>query len=112
MNKVLEVARTEKLIGSSLEAKVYLHTLDDSLAARLNEMSAAENDADTLHRIFITSQVFSLLVLEFILCFLGDFAQLAVRKYYYGGLQVSFSVKHTQGEILVTNSQSIVICNQ
>lgn len=59
MNKVLEVARTEKLIGSSLEAKVYLHTLDDSLAARLNEMTAAENDADTLHRIFITSQVIS-----------------------------------------------------
>ncbi|KAG5555044.1 hypothetical protein RHGRI_012551 [Rhododendron griersonianum] len=64
VNKVLEVARTEKLIGSSLEAKVYLHTLDDSLAARLNEMSAAENDADTLHRIFITSQVQILSSLE------------------------------------------------
>ncbi|XP_058212467.1 isoleucine--tRNA ligase, chloroplastic/mitochondrial isoform X2 [Rhododendron vialii] len=64
VNKVLEVARTEKLIGSSLEAKVYLHTLDDSLAARLNEMSAAKNDADTLHRIFITSQVQILSSLE------------------------------------------------
>ncbi|KAF7144763.1 hypothetical protein RHSIM_Rhsim04G0222400 [Rhododendron simsii] len=64
VNKVLEVARTEKLIGSSLEAKVYLHTLDDSLAARLMEMSAAKNDADTLHRIFITSQVQILSSLE------------------------------------------------
>lgn len=64
VNKVLEVARTEKLIGSSLEAKVYLHTLDDSLAARLNEMGAAKNDADTLHRIFITSQVQILSSLE------------------------------------------------
>lgn len=85
MNKVLEVARTEKLIGSSLEAKVYLHTLDDSLATRLNEMSAAKNDADTLHRVFITSQVFSLAVHDF-LCFVGDFAQLAVKKYYYTGV--------------------------
>uniref|UniRef100_A0A5B7C6J9 isoleucine--tRNA ligase n=1 Tax=Davidia involucrata TaxID=16924 RepID=A0A5B7C6J9_DAVIN len=57
VNKVLEVARTGKLIGSSLDAKVYLHTFDDDLTARLNEMCAAKNDADTLHRIFITSQV-------------------------------------------------------
>ncbi|KAH0992933.1 hypothetical protein GBA52_004416 [Prunus armeniaca] len=56
VNRVLEVARTEKLIGSSLDAKVYLHTSDSSLASRLVEMSAANNDADTLHRIFITSQ--------------------------------------------------------
>ncbi|KAL6971279.1 Isoleucine--tRNA ligase, chloroplastic/mitochondrial [Sarracenia purpurea var. burkii] len=64
VNKVLEVARTEKLIGSSLEAKVYLHTLENGLAARLREMSAAKNDADTLHRIFITSQVTVLSSLE------------------------------------------------
>lgn len=57
VNKVLEVARGEKLIGSSLEAKVYLQTSDTSLASRLCEMCAANNDADTLHRIFITSQV-------------------------------------------------------
>ncbi|XP_059450193.1 isoleucine--tRNA ligase, chloroplastic/mitochondrial isoform X2 [Corylus avellana] len=56
VNKVLEVARGEKLIGSSLEAKVYLQTSDTSLASRLCEMCAANNDADTLHRIFITSQ--------------------------------------------------------
>ncbi|PON88324.1 Isoleucine-tRNA ligase [Trema orientale] len=56
VNKVLEVARTGKLIGSSLEAKVYLYTSDASLASRLREMSEANNDADSLHRIFITSQ--------------------------------------------------------
>ncbi|KAJ6980923.1 isoleucine--tRNA ligase [Populus alba x Populus x berolinensis] len=56
VNKVLEVARASKLIGSSLEAKVYLHTSDASLASRLHEMCTASNDADALHRIFITSQ--------------------------------------------------------
>ncbi|KAB1213992.1 Isoleucine--tRNA ligase [Morella rubra] len=56
VNKILEVARTEKLIGSSLDAKVYLQTSDASLASRLCEMCAASNDADTLHRVFITSQ--------------------------------------------------------
>ncbi|KAM6545173.1 hypothetical protein CsatB_025909 [Cannabis sativa] len=56
VNRVLEVARTEKLIGSSLEAKVYLYTSDASLASRLREMCESQNDADTLHRIFITSQ--------------------------------------------------------
>ncbi|CAA2962259.1 isoleucine--tRNA ligase, chloroplastic mitochondrial, partial [Olea europaea subsp. europaea] len=57
VNKVLKVARGKKLIGSSLEAKVYLHAFDDGLATRLVNMCASENDADTLHRIFITSQV-------------------------------------------------------
>lgn len=57
VNKVLEIARGEKLIGSSLDAKVYLHTSDANLASRLLEMAAATNDADNLHRIFITSQV-------------------------------------------------------
>ncbi|XP_077240714.1 tRNA synthetase class I (I, L, M and V) family protein isoform X2 [Tasmannia lanceolata] len=57
VNRVLETARTGKLIGSSLEAKVYLHTTDISVASRLREMCAASNDADALHRIFITSQV-------------------------------------------------------
>ncbi|WJZ86927.1 hypothetical protein VitviT2T_006340 [Vitis vinifera] len=56
-NKVLEVARGGKLIGSSLDAKVYLHASDASLAPRLQEMCSTNNDADTLHRIFITSQV-------------------------------------------------------
>lgn len=56
VNKVLEFARTEKLIGSSLEAKVYIHTPDASLANRLHQMCEAEIDADSLHRLFITSQ--------------------------------------------------------
>ncbi|KAA3455573.1 isoleucine--tRNA ligase, mitochondrial isoform X2 [Gossypium australe] len=56
VNKVLEIARTSKLIGSSLEAKVYLHVSDASLASRLLEMCSANNDADALHRIFLTSQ--------------------------------------------------------
>ncbi|KAK6930167.1 Methionyl/Valyl/Leucyl/Isoleucyl-tRNA synthetase, anticodon-binding [Dillenia turbinata] len=57
VNKVLEVARTQKLIGSSLEAKVWLHVSDADLASRMHEMCAADNEADALHRIFITSQV-------------------------------------------------------
>ncbi|KAK6161156.1 hypothetical protein DH2020_004537 [Rehmannia glutinosa] len=57
VNKVLEVARTRKLIGSSLEAKVYLRASDVGLVSRLVDMCASENDADTLHRIFLTSQV-------------------------------------------------------
>ncbi|XP_012083940.1 isoleucine--tRNA ligase, chloroplastic/mitochondrial isoform X2 [Jatropha curcas] len=56
VNKVLEAARIGKLIGSSLEAKVYLHTSDASFTSRLREMCAASNDADALNRIFITSQ--------------------------------------------------------
>ncbi|KAG4129432.1 hypothetical protein ERO13_D09G080700v2 [Gossypium hirsutum] len=57
VNKVLEIARAGKLIGSSLEAKVYLHVSDASLASRLLEMCSVNNDADALHRIFLTSQV-------------------------------------------------------
>ncbi|KAK0607427.1 hypothetical protein LWI29_014832 [Acer saccharum] len=64
VNKVLEVARTEKLIGSSLEAKVYLHTADANMASKLHEMCAAKNDSDTLQRIFITSQVYILQSME------------------------------------------------
>ncbi|XP_024996094.1 isoleucine--tRNA ligase, chloroplastic/mitochondrial isoform X2 [Cynara cardunculus var. scolymus] len=64
VNKALESARTGKLIGSSLEAKVYLHSSDDILAARLTRMCEANIDADSLHRIFITSQVEILSSLE------------------------------------------------
>lgn len=59
MNKVLEIARTNKLIGSSLDAKVYLHASDDVLIKRLVDMCTSHNDADTLHRIFLTSQVYT-----------------------------------------------------
>ncbi|KAH0899842.1 hypothetical protein HID58_049410 [Brassica napus] len=57
VNKVLELARNGKLIGSSLEAKVYLHTPDAGMASKLLKMCEAQNEADTLQRIFITSQV-------------------------------------------------------
>ncbi|XP_074587991.1 LOW QUALITY PROTEIN: isoleucine--tRNA ligase, chloroplastic/mitochondrial [Curcuma longa] len=57
VNKILENARVGKLIGSSLEAKVYLHSSDAGVASRLQELCHAENEADALHRIFITSQV-------------------------------------------------------
>ncbi|XP_051125884.1 isoleucine--tRNA ligase, chloroplastic/mitochondrial isoform X2 [Andrographis paniculata] len=64
VNKVLEAARAAKLIGSSLEAKVYLHTSDADLLSRLTNMCASESEADALHRIFITSQVEILPFLE------------------------------------------------
>ncbi|GMH18782.1 hypothetical protein Nepgr_020623 [Nepenthes gracilis] len=56
VNKVMEVARSEKLIGSSLEAKVYLQASDPGMSARLHQMCTSNNEADSLHRIFITSQ--------------------------------------------------------
>ncbi|KAK4797451.1 hypothetical protein SAY86_029777 [Trapa natans] len=56
VNKVLEIARGGKLIGSSLDAKVSLYTSDKNLASQLYNMCIATNDADSLHRIFITSQ--------------------------------------------------------
>lgn len=64
VNRVLENARTGKLIGSSLEAKVYLHVADDAIASRLKEVCIGKNDADQLHRIFITSQVEILATLD------------------------------------------------
>ncbi|QHO34002.1 hypothetical protein HN873_028614 [Arachis hypogaea] len=56
VNRVLEVARTGKLIGASLDAKVYIYSSDASLASQLSELCEATTDADTLHRLFITSQ--------------------------------------------------------
>lgn len=57
MNKILESARTGKLIGSSLEAKVYLHAENANTVSKLKELVSATNDADALHRLFITSEV-------------------------------------------------------
>lgn len=57
VNKNLENVRTGKLIGSSLDAKVYLHTESSDTVLKLKELSSASNDADALHRLFITSQV-------------------------------------------------------
>ncbi|RLM80431.1 isoleucine--tRNA ligase, chloroplastic/mitochondrial [Panicum miliaceum] len=57
VNKILENARTGKLIGSSLDAKVYIHAESSDTALKLKELSSASNDADALHHLFITSQV-------------------------------------------------------
>ena len=57
MNKILESARTGKLIGASLDAKVYLYAENADTVSKLKELASATNDADALHRIFITSQV-------------------------------------------------------
>ncbi|KAJ1407648.1 Zinc finger, FPG/IleRS-type [Sesbania bispinosa] len=56
VNRVLEVARTGKLIGSSLDAKVHIYTSDAIMASQLSELCTTKIDADTLHRLFITSQ--------------------------------------------------------
>uniref|UniRef100_A0A453PS06 Zinc finger FPG/IleRS-type domain-containing protein n=1 Tax=Aegilops tauschii subsp. strangulata TaxID=200361 RepID=A0A453PS06_AEGTS len=57
VNKILENARTGKLIGASLDAKVYLHAENPDTVSKLKELASATNDADALHRLFITSQV-------------------------------------------------------
>lgn len=57
VNRVLEVARTGKLIGANLDAKVHIYTSDAIMASQLSELCATKIDADTLQRLFITSQV-------------------------------------------------------
>lgn len=65
VNKVLERARAEKTIGSSLEAKVMLYVADLELREKLQalnpqsdfNLSPASNNVDELRYIFITSQV-------------------------------------------------------
>ncbi|MDV2996546.1 MAG: Isoleucine--tRNA ligase [Chroococcidiopsis sp. SAG 2025] len=65
VNKVLEQARTEKAIGSSLEAKVLLYVADANLRQRLQflnpstdaQPSTHSNGVDELRYLFITSGV-------------------------------------------------------
>ncbi|MGI0484697.1 isoleucine--tRNA ligase [Pantanalinema rosaneae CENA516] len=61
VNKVLEQARTEKAIGSSLEAKVLLSVPDTQLRATLQALNPADslagNHVDELRYLFLTSQV-------------------------------------------------------
>ncbi|MEB3277926.1 MAG: isoleucine--tRNA ligase [Lyngbya sp.] len=63
VNQVMEKARKEKMIGSSLEAKVLLYVADENLREQLDEMnpSTAElkqhNGVDQLRYLFICSQV-------------------------------------------------------
>ncbi|MBL1177307.1 isoleucine--tRNA ligase [Pantanalinema sp. GBBB05] len=61
VNKVLEQARAEKAIGSSLEAKVLLSVPDAELRATLQALNPADsltgNHVDELRYLFLTSQV-------------------------------------------------------
>jgi isoleucyl-tRNA synthetase len=61
VNKVLERARTEKVIGSSLEAKVLLYVADDDLRQRLQTLNPSDrgksNGVDELRYLLLTSQV-------------------------------------------------------
>ncbi|MBD2196441.1 MULTISPECIES: isoleucine--tRNA ligase [Calothrix] len=58
VNKVLEQARIEKLIGSSLEAKVLLYINDEQLRASVKTLNPDKgNGIDELRYLFITSQV-------------------------------------------------------
>ncbi len=62
VNKVLEQARTEKLIGASLEAKVLLYVPDTSLREQLAKMNPSEAvgetiQVDELRYLFLASQV-------------------------------------------------------
>ncbi|MCY6493758.1 isoleucine--tRNA ligase [Leptolyngbya sp. GGD] len=60
-NKVLEQARADKAIGSSLEAKLLLFVADSGLRAKLQALNPASslsgNCVDELRYLFITSQV-------------------------------------------------------
>ncbi|MEO0408389.1 MAG: isoleucine--tRNA ligase [Cyanobacteria bacterium P01_A01_bin.135] len=60
VNKVLEQARVDKAIGSSLDAKVKLYVADASLRRGLEDMNPEAlqgNGVDELRYLFITSQV-------------------------------------------------------
>lgn len=61
VNRVLERARSEKAIGSSLEAKVLLYVADSELRQTLQAMNPADsfngNAVDELRYLFLTSQV-------------------------------------------------------
>jgi isoleucyl-tRNA synthetase len=61
VNKVMEQARVEKAIGSSLDAKVLLYVSDDQLKKKLASFnptdSLSSNGADELRYFFLASQV-------------------------------------------------------
>ncbi|MBD2771605.1 isoleucine--tRNA ligase [Iningainema tapete] len=56
VNKVLEEARIEKMIGSSLEAKVLLYVADEQLLTSVKALNNS-NGIDEMRYLFITSQV-------------------------------------------------------
>lgn len=56
VNKVLEQARVDKQIGSSLEAKVLLYVTDEQLRSAVKALEIDTNGIDELRYLFITSQ--------------------------------------------------------
>lgn len=57
MNRVIEQARAGKLVGASLDGKVYLYVSAPDLQQSLTSLSGSNEGVDALHRIFLTSQV-------------------------------------------------------
>jgi isoleucyl-tRNA synthetase len=57
VNKVLEESRINKMIGSSLEAKVLLYVADESLRSQIKYLNITHNGIDELRYLFLTSQV-------------------------------------------------------
>ena len=55
VNKVLEQARVEKMVGSSLEAKVLLYIADEQLRSTVKSLNKS-NGVDELRYLFIASQ--------------------------------------------------------
>ena len=56
VNQLLEKARMDKLLGSSLEAKVLLHASDGKVKRLLEDMQSSENGQDPLRYALIVSQ--------------------------------------------------------
>ncbi|BAZ85711.1 isoleucine--tRNA ligase [Dolichospermum compactum] len=57
VNKVLEQARTEKLIGSSLEAIALIYLSDEKLSTAIEPLNVSGNGIDELRYLFLTSNV-------------------------------------------------------
>jgi isoleucyl-tRNA synthetase len=61
VNKVMESARNEKMVGSSTDAKVLLHTTDNQLRQHLQQLNPddglGDQRVDALRYLFLASQV-------------------------------------------------------
>jgi isoleucyl-tRNA synthetase len=55
-NQQLEKARTDKVLGASLEGKVLVHTPDEALRARLAALQKSSNGQDELRYLMIVSE--------------------------------------------------------
>ena len=57
VNKALESARAEKMIGSALDSEVTLYVEDEDFRQQLSILSSTSNVVDRLDKIFIVSGV-------------------------------------------------------